>query len=75
MKIPFLLTLLTLAATLTTQAAEGWKPLFNGKDIKDWQINTFGGAGEVKVEDGKIIIGNSPDLAGYRQFPLASSPP
>lgn len=24
--------------------------------------------------DGKIIIGDSPDLVGYRQFPLASSP-
>ncbi len=48
-------------------AADGWKPLFNGKDINDWQINHFAGAGEVKVEEGKIVLGSGVALTGIKR--------
>jgi type 1 glutamine amidotransferase len=61
---------LGIVATLafwTALGADVWKPLFNGKDIKDWQINNFGGAGEVKVEEGKIVIGMGVALTGIKR--------
>ena len=26
-----------------------WKPLFNGKDLKDWKVTNFGGEGKVNI--------------------------
>ena len=64
--------LIALAGVLVATAAPAapaspWKSLFNGKDIKDWQVNTFGGAGEVKVEGGKIILGTGVALTGIKR--------
>jgi hypothetical protein len=44
-----------------------WTPLFDGKDLKGWEVNKFAGAGEVKVEDGKIILGSGVALTGLRR--------
>ena len=44
-----------------------WKPLFNGKDLTGWRTNDFAGSGEVKVEDGKIIIGTGVALTGLKR--------
>lgn len=53
------------------QAAFGaqynWKALFDGQDLKGWQKNDFAGAGEVKVEDGKIVIGSGVALTGIKR--------
>lgn len=35
-----------------------WLSLFDGKTLKGWAITDFGGRGEVKVADGKIILGS-----------------
>jgi hypothetical protein len=35
-----------------------WVPLFDGKTLKGWRETDFAGRGEVKVENGEIIIGN-----------------
>src|SRR5687767_13444535 len=45
----------------------GWKTLFNGKDLSGWKTNDFAGGGEVKVEDGKIIIGTGVALTGFKR--------
>ena len=61
---------LILSFTLATGwAAEpsDWKPLFNGKNLDGWQVNDFAGAGEVKVEDGKIVINSGVALTGLRR--------
>jgi hypothetical protein len=34
-------------------AKEGWQNLFNGKDLKNWQV--LNGDGEFKIEDGVIV--------------------
>ncbi|MCH2202205.1 MAG: DUF1080 domain-containing protein [Fuerstiella sp.] len=42
-----------------------WKPLFNGKDLKNWKITNFGGEGEVEVGPrGELVIHAGVDLSG-----------
>lgn len=43
---------------------DGWIPLFNGKNIDGWKVTNFGGEGEVKVEDGCVVITQGVDLSG-----------
>jgi len=43
---------------------DGWKPLFNGKDLEGWKVTNFGGEGEVFVEDGEVVISQGADLSG-----------
>ena len=43
---------------------DGWKPLFNGKDLEGWKVTEFGGQGEVSVEEGEIVISQGADLSG-----------
>ncbi len=43
---------------------DGWKPLFNGKDLEGWKVTEFGGQGEVLVEDGEVVISQGADLSG-----------
>ena len=60
--------LMILAALLFTSAsAAEWKPLFNGRNLDGWKPNDFGGAGEVKVENGQIIIESGVALSGIRR--------
>lgn len=35
----------------------GWGSLFDGKRLGSWKITEFGGQGEVKVEDGNLVLG------------------
>ncbi len=44
-----------------------WRSLFNGRDLSGWKVNDFAGAAEVKVEDGKIIIGSGVALTGLKR--------
>jgi len=44
--------------------AEGWQPLFNGKDLDGWKVTNFGGEGDVLVENGDIVITQGADLSG-----------
>ena len=43
---------------------EGIERLFDGKTLKNWRVTNFGGQGDVKVEDGQIILGIGNDLTG-----------
>ncbi len=45
-------------------AKPGWKPLFDGKTLKDWKITNFGGEGEVVVEKGVIVMGMGSSMTG-----------
>ena len=42
----------------------GWKPLFDGKTLTNWQPTKFVGEGAVKVADGQIILEAGKDLTG-----------
>ena len=41
---------------LTAQPDAGWRPLFDGKTLTNWQPNKSNAAGAVKVEDGQIVL-------------------
>ncbi|MDA1233003.1 MAG: DUF1080 domain-containing protein, partial [Planctomycetota bacterium] len=43
---------------------EGWKSLFNGKDLDGWKITNFGGEGEVYIEEDAVVITQGADLSG-----------
>lgn len=40
--------------------------LFDGKTLKNWAISDFGGQGDVRVEDGKIVLEPGEPITGIR---------
>lgn len=44
--------------------AEGWKSLFDGKSLAGWTVPKFGGEGEVRVENGQIVLEMGHTLTG-----------
>lgn len=54
------------AAAAVQQAAnkEQWQTLFDGKSLEGWKATEFGGEGEVKVEEGQIIMRMGQPLTG-----------
>lgn len=51
------LVLVGLSSALPGQQAGEWKPLFDGQSLKGWKETPFTGRGEVRVEDGAILLG------------------
>jgi carboxypeptidase Q len=45
-----------LAALLPTRMCAEWKPLFDGSSLNGWTPTPFGGAGEVEVKDGQLVL-------------------
>jgi len=45
------------AATKAQGDEQGWQALFDGKTLNGWAITDFAGRGDVKVENGSIILG------------------
>ena len=43
---------------------DGWISLFDGETLKGWEATEFGGEGDVKAEDGRIVLGTGNDLTG-----------
>lgn len=41
-----------------------WQSLFDGKSLKGWEITKFGGEGEIKVENGSLILGVGANMTG-----------
>ncbi|MCO6459667.1 MAG: DUF1080 domain-containing protein [Pirellulaceae bacterium] len=78
------LLLVCLACGLGTRAAadeppanqrENWKPLFDGKTLTGWKPTRFGGEGEVRVEDGSIVLDFGSSLTGITlsgEFPTSN---
>ncbi len=42
----------------------GWRKLFDGATLKGWKVTNFGGEGEVRVEDGKILLEMGEPMTG-----------
>lgn len=47
-----------MAGALTSQAADGWTPMFDGKTLAGWKKAAIPGSGEVGVTDGALRLGN-----------------
>src|SRR2546425_5554242 len=66
----FVSLLLACSSTLPAQNSsalprdEEWKQLFDGKTLVNWQPTSFGGEGQVHVQDGQIILDMGGDLTG-----------
>lgn len=43
-----------------------WKPMFDGKTLGKWKVPKFGGDGEVKVEDGAIVLSMGDPMTGIK---------
>ena len=54
---------LTLAADKPTDDAKA-QSLFDGKTLAHWKATDFGGQGESKVEDGKLVLTHGESLTG-----------
>jgi hypothetical protein len=46
------------------KADDGWKPLFNGRNLDGWKVPEFGGEGDVYVKDGRIVMEMGADITG-----------
>lgn len=49
---------------LVTSEEGGWRDLFDGRTLTNWKPTSFGGEGEVRVQDGRIIVEPGVDLSG-----------
>jgi hypothetical protein len=52
------------AAAKAEAAPVGWQSLFDGKTLDGWTVTEFGGEGEVRVEDGAIIMRMGQPMTG-----------
>lgn len=58
------LPLLLLALPIQAGDAPSWKPLFDGKTLKNWKSTNFGGEGEVTIEKGAIVLDRGSEMTG-----------
>jgi 3-keto-disaccharide hydrolase len=54
----------TASAVHAQTAGDVWQPLFDGKSLTNWQSTKFGGEGDVKVENGQIVLETGKTLTG-----------
>ena len=56
----------TLLLALCALAADkpAWQPLFDGKSLDGWKVVEFGGDGEVKVAEGRVLMKMGNSLTG-----------
>lgn len=54
----------TSAPSSKASDEKGWISLFDGKSLAGWKSTEFGGEGEVKVEQGAIILEIGQDMTG-----------
>jgi hypothetical protein len=66
------LAVVSLVAAQDKPTSPGGKPaadakprdLFDGKSLTNWKRTEFGGEGEVKIDDGRLVIGRGQPLTG-----------
>jgi hypothetical protein len=66
---------LVLTAILLAAAARAgeWRPLFDGKSLDGWRETAFTGHGQVRVENGAIVLGAGSPMTGITR--TGSFPP
>ena len=55
-----------LAIGASAADKDGWKPLFNGKNLDGWEKCVFGGDGQISAEDGSLVLALGEALTGVR---------
>jgi hypothetical protein len=67
----FLFPFATAAQTNTNQ----WLSIFNGKSLEGWRETPFNGRGQVRVEDGILVLGHGNPMTGITwtgEFPRSN---
>ncbi len=59
-----LLPALTLLVATVALSAPPWQPLFDGKSLQGWKETPFTGRGQVRVENGGILLGGGSPMTG-----------
>lgn len=44
--------------------APQWRPLWDGKTLKNWTVTEYGGEGEVSVQDDQIVMAQGSEITG-----------
>jgi len=52
------------SASAADPAEAKWRPLWDGRTLKNWTVTDFGGQGEVEVKDGAILMQQGSELTG-----------
>jgi hypothetical protein len=60
----FLLYTAVLCPLCPAEEPGEWQSLFDGKSLENWKSADFGGQGEVRVRDGRIVLGMGATLTG-----------
>lgn len=53
-----------MASEGAAQKADAWQPLFDGKSLQGWRETAFTGRGQVRVENGAILLGPGAPMTG-----------
>jgi type 1 glutamine amidotransferase len=61
---PTLMATILFATSLVPSRAGEWQSLFDGKTLEGWRITDFAGHGEVKVENGRLMLHSGVMLTG-----------
>lgn len=56
--------ILMLASAFCVAAAGEWQSLFDGKTLEGWRETPFTGRGQVRVENGTILLGRGKPMTG-----------
>jgi hypothetical protein len=69
--LPLLAVMLCGLSIAAAQGTVEWQPLFDGKSLQGWREVPFGGRGQVRVENGAIILGQglTTGIVWTRPFP------
>ena len=59
-----LVVALTILAASASAAEPAEQPLFNGTSLDGWKVTDFGGEGEVRVENGQVIMRMGQPMTG-----------
>ena len=58
------LAILAIGAMAATAGAADWQPLFDGKSLTGWRETAFTGRGQVRVDQGAIVLGAGSPMTG-----------
>ena len=61
---------LTAEEPVSKPAAPKWKPLFDGKTLKNWKSSQFGGEGDIEVKEGSIVMQQGSEMTGLYPGPI-----
>jgi hypothetical protein len=63
----------TAPPPVASPESEGWKPLFNGRDLAGWQVANISGHGPVTATNGTLVLGVGNPMTGVKRLAAPAS--